>query len=76
MPKNNHLFQLKWLEDDRLKDCFIKRNEAVAKCSYCCKDANVAKIDEAAFTLHITGNKHIKRSPSNQNIKSWMHQGM
>ena len=65
MPKNNHLFQPKWLEDDRFKDWFIKRNEAVAKCSYCCEDANVAKIDEAALTSHIRRNKHIKRSLSN-----------
>ena len=41
----------------------------VAICGYCCKDVSVPNMEEAALTSHMTGKKHIERSPSDQCIK-------
>ena len=70
MPKNNCLFQARWLEDERFK----QKNDTVAICNYCFKDASVANMKEAALTSHMKGKKHEERSPSHHCIKSLMPQ--
>ena len=58
MPKNNYLFQAKWLEDERFKHWITKKNDTVAICNSsvirqkgesqngCFKKAKHAKISE------------------------------
>jgi hypothetical protein len=72
MPKNNCLFQQKWLEDDRFKHWIRKKDDTIVKCSYCCKDVSVANMGEAALTSHMKGKKHIEKSPSDESIKTLM----
>ena len=69
MPKNNCLFQVRWVEDERFKHWIRKTNNTVAICNFCCKDVSVASMGEAALTSHMKGKKHVERSPSDHCIK-------
>ena len=72
MPKSNCLFQAKWTENERFKHWIRKKNDTVAICNYCSKDASVANMEEVALKSHMKGKKHVERSPSDQCIKSLM----
>ena len=72
MPKNNCLFQARWLEDERVNQWIRKKNDIVAICDYCSKDVSVANMEEAALKSHMKCKKHMERSPSDQCIKSLM----
>lgn len=72
MPKNECLFQEKWLYDDQFKLWVRKINETVAKCIYCFSEINVSNMGEAALTSHMRSKKHTQRKPLEQTIKSYL----
>ena len=49
-----------------------KKDDTVAISNYCSKDTSVANMRGAALKSHMKGKKHVKRSPSDQPIKSLM----
>ena len=73
MPKNNCLFQARWLQDEWFKHRIRFKHwiQTVAICNYFSKGVSVANMEKAALTSHMKGKKHIERSP-NQCIKSLM----
>ena len=72
MPKNNCLFQARWLEDEWFKHWIRKENDTVAICNYCSEDVSVANMEEVTLTSHMKGKNHAGRSPSDHCIKSLM----
>lgn len=65
MPKNNCLFQAKWLEDTKFSGWIRKKTETMAYCKFCSKDISIANMGESALTSHMGGKKHKERTPSN-----------
>ena len=72
MPKNGCVYQEKWGHDDRFKLWVRKKDDATAKCNYCFKEINVSNMGEAALTSHMKSKKHLQRTPSQQNLKSFI----
>ena len=65
MPKNNCLFQARWLKDKWFEH-WTRKKMTLAMCSYCSKDVSVAIMEQPALMSHKKGKKHVKRSPSDQ----------
>ena len=51
MPKNNCLFQARWLQDELLKHWIRNKNDIVVICNYFSKDS-VANMEVVALTSH------------------------